>query len=970
MVTILARMGRSVSAAGDVNGDGIDDVIIGAPHATVLGNGVGSAYVIFGSTAGFDGSLSASDIDGSNGFVLQGISSADVTGFSVSDAGDINGDGIADIIVGAHQADVGDSNAAGKSYVVFGQTNWSDATISASSLDGTNGFTLTGIDSGDFAGYSVSGAGDINGDGIDDIIIGARLGDPNGKQESGESYVVFGRTDGFAANFDLSTLNGSNGFTINGANAGDVSAVSVSAAGDFNGDGIADVVIGAYRAGPNQNASGQAYVVYGKSDGFDSDVNLFDLDGVNGTAINGVDFADFTGWSVSGAGDVNGDGVDDIIVGAHKAEQSGDDELGAAYVVFGGANLGASFELSDLDGSNGFTIWGGDFDDYAGRSVSGGGDFNGDGIADLIIGAPRADPDGDSKAGESYVLFGTDSGFDATIDLDQLNGINGFRLKGIDADDQAGTSVAFAGDINGDGFDDLAIGASGAAPNGDGSGEAYIVFGGSTSTLLNEFDLTVSATATETANGDTATTVDTLSVAVVNPLVGASSADILEGGSVNDKIFGAAGNDIITGNAGADTIDGGDGDDVVFWSVGDGDDVIIGGDGFDQLFVDLAGGGLNGVYAYANGDGDVIINNYGYDGAPFTLTVDEVEEIVFDAPNGGITLNAGDLTGSSVSNGSVIFNGSDDTDVFYSSSVNVRFGINGNGGNDTINGGSAGDTIHGGTGNDNLYGYSGDDFIYGGDGFDTISGDGGNDFIDGGTGNDDLEGYAGNDIIFGGDGDDIISGSEGDDTLDGGNGNDTLLAGEGDDTLNGGSGDDILVGFNENPFVIVAGEGAANPLAGDAGNDIMFGGDGDDRLISGSGDDTLIGGAGNDTYEFGYGGSNYLDNQGSDAATTDRLVFGGDIRSDQLLFSQVGDHLDISIIGSDDGVTVVDWFSDTNKRVDSIEAGDGAVLVEASVQKLVDAMAGWAEDNGADLTSLDEMPDDTSLKVQLAEAWQ
>ncbi|AFZ51399.1 Ig-like domain-containing protein [Dactylococcopsis salina] len=206
------------------------------------------------------------------------------------------------------------------------------AVLELSSLDGSNGFTLNGVDEDDDSGESVSSAGDVNGDGIDDLIIGADGADPNG-DDSGESYVVFGDSSGFPATVELSSLDGSNGFTLNGVDEDDFSGWSVSSAGDVNGDGIADLIIGAVFADPNGDDSGESYVVFGDSSGFPATVELSSLNGGNGFTLNGVDELDFSGGSVSGAGDVNGDGVDDLIIGASFAGFNS----GESYVVFGRA---------------------------------------------------------------------------------------------------------------------------------------------------------------------------------------------------------------------------------------------------------------------------------------------------------------------------------------------------------------------------------------------------------------------------------------------------------------------------------------------------------------------------------------------------------------------------------------------------------------------------------------------------------
>src|ERR687885_233372 len=146
--------------------------------------------------------------------------------------------------------------------------------------------------------------------------------------------------------------------------------------------------------------------------------NLSTLNGSNGFAINGIAAVDDSGWSVSSAGDVNGDGFDDLIIGAPGASRNGIILAGQSYVVFGSnSGFGAGLNLSALNGSNGFAINGIAANDYSGRSVSSAGDVNGDGIDDLIIGANRPSPNGIRFAGQSYVVFGSNSGFGASLNL-------------------------------------------------------------------------------------------------------------------------------------------------------------------------------------------------------------------------------------------------------------------------------------------------------------------------------------------------------------------------------------------------------------------------------------------------------------------------------------------------------------------------------------------------------------------------
>ncbi len=418
------------------------------------------------------------DLNGSNGFVLNGIDAGDYSGYSVSSAGDVNGDGFDDLIIGAPGADPSGRPKAGESYVVFGKAGGFNASLNLANLNGNNGFVLQGVNQYDFSGASVSSAGDVNGDGFDDLIIGA----PNtyySRYEGGpgQSYVVFGKAGGFPASFNLSSLNGRNGFVFGSFDSSyDRSSRSVSSAGDVNGDGFDDLIIG----NPGGNRS---YVVFGKAGGFPANFDLANLNGRNGFVLEGVGAGRYndSGRSVSSAGDVNGDGFDDLIVGALQFYSNYG--AGESYVVFGKAGgFPANFDLANLNGRNGFVLKGIDERDNLGDSVSSAGDVNGDGFDDLIVGDSSADPNGQSGAGESYVVFGKAGGFGASFDLANLNGRNGFVINGIDTYNASGGSVSSAGDINGDGFDDLLIGAVGAGPEneygfGNRAGESYVVFG-------------------------------------------------------------------------------------------------------------------------------------------------------------------------------------------------------------------------------------------------------------------------------------------------------------------------------------------------------------------------------------------------------------------------------------------------------------------------------------------------------------
>jgi Ca2+-binding RTX toxin-like protein len=358
---------------------------------------------------------------------------------------------------------------------------------------GIGGFVIFGEDAGDASGRSVASAGDINGDGFADLIIGAYRGDAagNAKNYAGDSYVIFGKASFWAA-VDLATIaSGAGGFVIHGQDSGDESGRSVASAGDINGDGFGDLIIGAFGGDAAGNAkpnAGDSYVIFGKASGFGAAVDLGTVAaGAGGFVIHGQDVGDQSGFSVASAGDINGDGFGDLIIGAYGGDAAGNSKAvaGDSYVIFGKASsFGAAVDLATIAaGTGGFVIHGQDASDASGFSVASGGDINGDGFSDLIIGARNGDAAGNAKsnAGDSYVIFGKASGFESAIDLASVAaGTGGFVIHGHDAGDFSGWSVASAGDVNGDGFGDLLIGAyrGDAAGNAKGSaGDSYVVFG-------------------------------------------------------------------------------------------------------------------------------------------------------------------------------------------------------------------------------------------------------------------------------------------------------------------------------------------------------------------------------------------------------------------------------------------------------------------------------------------------------------
>ena len=397
------RFGQSVSGAGDVNGDGYADLIVGAPSWWLSG-GVGSARVLSGAAGSILYTFySPGVVDPC--FYEEGI---DHFGVSVDGAGDVNGDGYADLIVGADQFYIVSRRCLGGFAQVF------------SGADGSPLYNpwaddpdWIGAAEGDRFGVSVSSAGDVNGDGVADQIVGG---------EKGSTRVFSG-------------LNGSILHTFNGDYFYDDFGLSVSGAGDVNGDGYADLIVGAPADDNNGTDSGSARVFSGQDGSI-----LYTFDGDSAGDLFGV--------SVSGAGDVNGDDYADLIAGAPFDDNNG-------------ADSGTARVFSGQDGSILYTFDGDSAGDRLGTSVSGAGDVNGDGHADLIAGAPN-DVNYGTESGSARVFSGADGGILYTF-------------IGDSAGDYLGHSVSGAGDVNGDGVADLVVGALYDDNNGTNSGSARVI---------------------------------------------------------------------------------------------------------------------------------------------------------------------------------------------------------------------------------------------------------------------------------------------------------------------------------------------------------------------------------------------------------------------------------------------------------------------------------------------------------------
>ena len=405
------RAGAAVAWVGDTDGDGLDDLLVGAYEESSAGTGAGAAYLVTDAADAGRLYLSAAER-------FTGEDAGDTAGVAVSGAGDVNGDGLADMLIGAR-----DHDGVGAAYLVLGGTGGGSLSIAEA--------TLLGAESADGAGRAVSGAGDVDGDGHDDLFIGAYASDGAGSN-AGAAYLVYGPVSGDIA------LDGEAAFE---GTEQSWAGWSVAGAGDMDGDGLRDLAVGA----PEEAGGFGAVWIY-QGGAWSGTTSADDAD----RWLQGEAEGDLAGTAVAGAGDIDGDGLDDLLVGAPGA--------GAAYLVLGGGSgvldLGdaAGVFTSDTEG------------DQAGFAVAGTGDLDGDGWLDLAVGAP-----GESEYGRVLVVLAPEVG---AWSLDAI----GVPLTSHDAIG-LGETASGGGDADGDGLPELVIGGQAQDEGGTNAGAVFLYRG-------------------------------------------------------------------------------------------------------------------------------------------------------------------------------------------------------------------------------------------------------------------------------------------------------------------------------------------------------------------------------------------------------------------------------------------------------------------------------------------------------------
>jgi hypothetical protein len=418
-------VGMRVAAAGDVDGDGFGDLLISGNHADVDTEEQGAIYVVMGPVP-----LGTFELADAHTRLIGEAENDIAGGETLAGGGDVDGDGIVDIAIGVSRQDPDGLTSAGAVYVVTGPPTAGTHDLGSSRVK------IEGDSAGDQVGRAVALDGDVDGDGTDDLLIGAHQAANAGP---GMACVVLGPV--VAGITNLTTAADT---CLSGENASDVAGASIAYAGQANDAPGDEFLVGAFNW---DSQSGTVYLISWPH----ADLEL----GSAHTLFRGAD-DERAGYAVASAGDLDGNGYDDILISAHDAVS----EQGRAYVQLSPAPLG-EVDLA----STSIVFQGAEDHDEAGRSIDAA-DLDGDGLPDLLIGAPGRF----SERGAVFVLHApiAPGSYSVEAEADAL-------FTGEAAGDLAGWGMAGAGDVDGDGYDDLLVGAYGHA---DEMGRAYLVYAG------------------------------------------------------------------------------------------------------------------------------------------------------------------------------------------------------------------------------------------------------------------------------------------------------------------------------------------------------------------------------------------------------------------------------------------------------------------------------------------------------------